>query len=467
MDKQQSRRKVALFGCEDGIWQPALSDQGIAQEEVAAVADTLEWRALELAAALDVPVIDSDHQLRDLDIQILVVAQPYEEALLFILFAQREGIEVFFADGPPAATELESVADPRPERSPAITLRQRLREKGLIARRRARGPYRVAFAGCSGSSLLIEAAGALGDAVVEVVAVYDPILDVAERVAWQNQVPYFHGSFRELLRRRRPDGVIVAAEARMQCELTLAALDAECDVFCVPPVGQGVWDLGRMIHKARRVGRVLEAGYLPPVQLALDRKRDGFPSIGTPELIEARVNRSPDDGPSVEWTGWLLSAALPILDAPPVAVAANGWKDGDRGGVRCRLEEARRISLVVRCENGARGTLAVDVSEEGIENAASIRCAGSAGIVWRSVPMTPEFDGDSCSSFRDRRGFRARGTLPTTPWRTAVAQFADWVRMARDGDAEGPQGPRIALDVHTVLAAASASAIEDGREVEI
>jgi predicted dehydrogenase len=142
----------------------------------------------------------------------------------------------------------------------------------------------------------------------------------AERVAERqgaDSVPRLYGDYREMLRQRDLDMVLVATPDHWHALPAIAAMQAGADVWVQKPISVDVLEGQAMVAAARKYGRVVQVGTqrrsTPHIVEARDLVRAG--RLGKIGLVETysyyhmRSRANPDDSPPPEnldyemWTG--------------------------------------------------------------------------------------------------------------------------------------------------------------------
>lgn len=323
-----------------------------------------------------------------------------------------------------------------------------------------RNQFKIGVVGCRSTRAMmrIQVGKSLG---FDVVAVADPSMTRAERIAKKYGMRASYCSLGEMLEQQQLDLAIVASEPASQASDTIAALE-HCHVLCEEPFGRTLQEARLMVDAAGRVeGRVLGAGCLAPVQYhwSQDFVRNG--RLGSPELLTAEL-RSPasvlnPEGVVAQLAAPLLAAALPMLASPVFSVSAVGWRDEEYGSTRCAMDIAQRASLMVDCANGARGHFVVDWTRRGLKEKASIRCEGSEGVLWTPLRTILSSRKGARPTCVHADGTRTRGSSPASERAATVFQLSNLVRIARGSEERSLSAPGLAVDVHEVLDAAKRS----------
>ncbi len=179
-------------------------------------------------------------------------------------------------------------------------------------------------------------------APVEVVALCDVdrrLLDEAGQIVGSRQasrkVPRLHGDYREMLKERDLDLVLVATPDHWHALPALAAMDAGADVYLQKPVSVDVIEGKAILDSARRLGRVVQVGtqrrstehLVEAKQRYIESGKLG--AIGHIELCSyyhMRVTGSPADEappPGLDWEMWCGPAPLRPFNR---AIHPGGWR---------------------------------------------------------------------------------------------------------------------------------------------
>jgi predicted dehydrogenase len=124
--------------------------------------------------------------------------------------------------------------------------------------------------------------------------------------------------------------LILALPPALHCEVALAALRCEKDVFVEKPMALNLADCDAMIDAALAAGCVLSVGENVPFRPAIREARRLLPKIGTPRLLVATALHGPD---YQHGTGILLDfsvhyiRAVRCLFGEPWSVDARGGED--------------------------------------------------------------------------------------------------------------------------------------------
>ena len=115
---------------------------------------------------------------------------------------------------------------------------------------------------------------------VTIVALADVNQARAQEVAQEAGIPQVYTDYQEMLRRERPDIVVVATPNVFHKPMTLAALEAGAHVLCEKPLALSYADAQEMMALARERGRVLTVGthfrWSTPMQAAKAQADAGF-----------------------------------------------------------------------------------------------------------------------------------------------------------------------------------------------
>jgi predicted dehydrogenase len=247
-----------------------------------------------------------------------------------------------------------------------------------------------------------------------------------------------------------------------------------------------------MIDAARRADKVLAAGYQYPIQAkwAIDRMASG--NSGLPYMLEAFWLRSASqsergipnrpgfwDNPEGRGVGpdlisHLLSVGLQMLGSPPVAVNGAAWNHFGRHVIG----EAFRVpddtaTIVVDCENGARGTFTGAWGAHLHSDERWFRCLSTEESI-KAPLMAGELDSENFrAEITTWDGEQTYGPAPTDTEECFVVQERNWVRACRARDEGGREeepflsDPQIAVLVHQVMDAAYESMRNNRRQISL
>ncbi|WP_419645091.1 Gfo/Idh/MocA family protein [Victivallis vadensis] len=126
----------------------------------------------------------------------------------------------------------------------------------------------------------------------EPVAVVDPCRERLAEAASRFGVGGLYTDFKTMLDEQRPDLVVIASPTLFHAEQAIAAMQADCDVFCDKPLSVTLTEAEAMLQAARRTGRRLMTyqphrlnGEARTVRAILDSGR-----LGRLYLIERHVS---------------------------------------------------------------------------------------------------------------------------------------------------------------------------------
>ena len=95
---------------------------------------------------------------------------------------------------------------------------------------------------------------------VEVLAICDPRVEVAEEVAKRNSIPYVFKDYKELLKLKEIRAVSICTPNYLHKEAAVAALSAGKDVLCEKPMATSAKEAEKMVKAAQEAGRILMIG---------------------------------------------------------------------------------------------------------------------------------------------------------------------------------------------------------------
>jgi predicted dehydrogenase len=156
---------------------------------------------------------------------------------------------------------------------------------------------------------------------------------VAGRQASHNR-PRTYGDYREMLKERDLDIVLVATPDHWHALITIAAIEAGAHVYCQKPVSVDVVEGQAMVAAARKHNRVVQVGTqrrsTPHLVEAREIVRDG--KLGKIGLIETycyyhmRATGHPADAPPPETLDWeMWTGPAPLRPYNPIA-HPRGWR---------------------------------------------------------------------------------------------------------------------------------------------
>jgi len=140
------------------------------------------------------------------------------------------------------------------------------------------------------------------------VAVCDPTLDAAQKLASRLGVFDVYANSAALLARADINAVIVATPPQFHADLTVAALEAGKHVFCEKPMALTLEDADRVHAAAQKAGKILQIGFNRRWDSSFAQAKDAIVAnkVGTPQLLRS-LTRDPAPfkrGPErvVPWT---------------------------------------------------------------------------------------------------------------------------------------------------------------------
>jgi predicted dehydrogenase len=179
-------------------------------------------------------------------------------------------------------------------------------------------------------------------APVEVVAICDVDQRMREEAAGliaarqaSSRAPRQHKDFREMLREKDLDLVIVGTPDHWHALPTLAAMEAGAHVYLQKPVGVDVMEGRAILETARRLGKVVQIGtqrrstahLIQAKQEIIDAGKLG--TVGHIEMCSyyhMRVNRPAVRESPPEWLDWdFWCGPAPLVDYHP-AIHPGGWR---------------------------------------------------------------------------------------------------------------------------------------------
>jgi predicted dehydrogenase len=159
----------------------------------------------------------------------------------------------------------------------------------------------------------------------------------AERVAERqgaDSVPRLYGDYREMLRQRDLDMVLVATPDHWHALPAIAAMQAGADVWVQKPISVDVLEGQAMVAAARKYGRVVQVGTqrrsTPHIVEARDLVRAG--RLGKIGLVETysyyhmRSRANPDDSPPPEYLDYEMWTGPAPMRPYNRLVHPRGWR---------------------------------------------------------------------------------------------------------------------------------------------
>ncbi len=178
-------------------------------------------------------------------------------------------------------------------------------------------------------------------APVEVVSICDVdkrmLADAAEQIASRqisHQKPRMYADYREMLKPKDLDIVLIATPDHWHALPMIAAVEAGADVYCQKPISVDVREGQAMLAAARKHNRVVQIGTqrrsTPHIAEARDLVREG--KLGKVGLVETycyyhmRNNSNPPDEKPPEWLDWeMWTGPAPLRPYNPIA-HPRGWR---------------------------------------------------------------------------------------------------------------------------------------------
>ena len=178
-------------------------------------------------------------------------------------------------------------------------------------------------------------------APVEVVSICDVdkhiLADSAEQIASRQasrQKPRMYADYREMLKPKDLDIVLIATPDHWHALPMIAAVEAGADVYCQKPISVDVREGQAMLAAARKHNRVVQVGTqrrsTPHIAEARDLVREG--KLGKVGLVETycyyhmRNNSNPPDSAPPEWLDWeMWTGPAPLRPYNPIA-HPRGWR---------------------------------------------------------------------------------------------------------------------------------------------
>jgi predicted dehydrogenase len=321
-------------------------------------------------------------------------------------------------------------------------------------------PLRVAVIGTGfGATVHIPALQHLPE--TEIVAVCSRRQERALAVAAQHQIPLAATDYRNLVRERDIDAIVVASPPYLHHPMALAAIDAGKHVLCEKPMARNLAEARDMSKMARAAGVVAMVHHefrFQPVRARIKELIDeGY--LGEPQAATLTAFRTSLADPNGRPFGWLMEQdkAGGMLGATGSHhVDALRWWFGDVkavAGATATMVKRRRLpegtgtaavdaddnfAFVLRFANGALGTVHVTTTAA-VDSGEEILLAGSEGM------LMAHGDGALYGAKRGGDGLeemalpdRLTGGLPEFDHplvRPTALLIRRWVAAIRSGDA--------------------------------
>jgi predicted dehydrogenase len=316
---------------------------------------------------------------------------------------------------------------------------------------------------------------ALGVATARLAAIADRD---ARQLAWTAErlrVRATYASMTQALADTAIDAVVLAVPNHLHEPLTLEALEAGCHVLCEKPMALDAAGGRRMIEAAARARRVLAVGYAYPYM----HPSPSVLNLGSVHRIEGRWTRrdgipaSPafwdlaGSGAGPDLLGHLLSVVRMGMRRRPVRVTAQAWSDFGRVAHGDAFAGHDTLEALIAFEGGATAHLVVAwAAHQAAAETIGVTFHGAERSV--EVPlMGRETDtGHFRATVHERGRTARRGEAPRPVEACFAEQARNWLAAASGEEtlrftAEDPHA------VQCVLDAASASALEGGRPVDV
>jgi predicted dehydrogenase len=232
---------------------------------------------------------------------------------------------------------------------------------------------------------------------VEIVAVANPNIEKAKKIAAEFRIPNVFQSYEEMLIQCELDAVSVCTPNKFHAPATIAALKSGCHVFCEKPPALTTEEAIRMAETAKEAGKILtfnfhyrhstevatikrfvdagELGEIYAVRVQALRRR-GIPGWGVFTDKELQGG-----GPLIDIGIHMLDTALYLMDfpEPEVVLACTHQRIGNRPGVGLMGPwDAEKFTVedaamgMVRFKNGAslilETSFALNMKEKSILN---------------------------------------------------------------------------------------------------
>jgi len=213
--------------------------------------------------------------------------------------------------------------------------------------------------------------------------------------------------WKELLKRKDVDAVIIATHPRPHCQIALAAARAGKHILLEKPMCRTVAEADRMIAAARKAGVMLQVAYImrfrPSYQKLKELLDDG--TLGKPHLVYCnQVGWFPPRHPwlfiRAESGGMLVEQAIHVLDEwlwlyGPVKSVYAQTSHVPIGGTYPEKRRAveNNATVVVRFRSGATGMLCKSWAAEVRHGGEGVVCErgsaqlGGGGLTWKTHDM--------------------------------------------------------------------------------
>jgi predicted dehydrogenase len=194
---------------------------------------------------------------------------------------------------------------------------------------------------------------------VELVAVSDADARVASSVAEKLGARAYH-DYRELLEKEKPEAVSIAVPTVLHEEVGIAALEAGAHVLMEKPIAATVEAGGRLIVKARAVGRQLMVGHIvrfnPAIQ-ALKQKLDAG-ELG--RIFQVFCRRAGPFPVRIQDVGVVVDLAPHDVDLMRFLVGADPVRIYAETEQRLHTEHEDLLWGVLRFADGVTGSLEIN-----------------------------------------------------------------------------------------------------------
>lgn len=272
----------------------------------------------------------------------------------------------------------------------------------------------------------------------EVTLVCDPDLVRAEAIASPLGADTSASPI-DAIRETRPDAVSVCTPTFLHAAVTIAALEAGCDVLCEKPVALTLDDAEAMARAERRSGRRLRIGFMRRFDPLWRRVEDDVARLGGPILAQASLSAGvrpkllmhdahANGGPVIDMACHLFDRWERVFGRPPRAIQARGSTFGADKPELAGIHDLAVDTVQVSVDYGSAGSGQIQLSwglPAGIPARERHVYLGPGGVI--------ETDGVT-GSFSDGATPSPYPASDVDAWREEIAAFA------RELDGGDPQG---------------------------
>lgn len=235
------------------------------------------------------------------------------------------------------------------------------------------------------------------------------------------------GNWRELISDPEVDIVSVTTPNEFHAEMAIAALQAGKHVWCEKPMAPSELDARRMLEAARASGKVAVLGYnyIQNPAIRFIRKLLDEGAIGKPFQLRIEMDedfmadpqalfywksaRSSGYGALDDFSVHTLSLIRTLFGGVAEVFTEMAMPYADRPtaeGTRRAVETYDVATMLLRLQNGMRGTIEVNRSAWGRKGRLTLQIFGSSGTILFDQERMNEIDLYQADGPADRQGFR-------------------------------------------------------------